>query len=205
VIDRISVLSLAAILFARAAIAQTISLVPSDPRVWDTSVTIGWLAGNKQAIAGEWNDWYDTLATSVDLGRYWTSHLKSEAAATLTTAGTVYSRLSPSEHRFAFRALNVSAVYQAFENSWVHPFVAAGVQFGSERERARTFAVPQRAGAVALPTETTHTAFEVRPFLSGGAKFYVSERAFIRTDLSGAFDGGGGTRVWWRFGGGIDF
>jgi hypothetical protein len=205
VTGRISILSLVAILFADATTAQTISLTPSDPKRWDTSVAIGWLGGNKDEIAGDWNDWYDTFATSVDVGRYWTPHLKTEVAATLTTTGTVYSFVSPHEHEFGFHALNVSAVYQAFENSWAHPFVGGGVQLGSERQRTRAFEPRPPGGPVTLPIETTRTAFDVRPFLSGGTKFYVTEQGFIRTDLSAAFDNRGATRVWWRIGGGIDF
>ena len=52
----------------------------------------GWLAGNKEGLAEEWNDWYDTFAVSLDAGRYWTTHLKTEAGATFTGEGSVYGR-----------------------------------------------------------------------------------------------------------------
>jgi hypothetical protein len=204
VTGRILILSFTAILLARTATAQIISLAPSDPKRWDTTVTIGWLGGNKEEVAGEWNDWYDTFATSVGVGRYWGPHLKAEMAATLTSTGTVYSAVSPREYQFRFRALDLSAVYQAFENSWIHPFVGGGVQLGWEHERSETFEL-RPGGRAPIPREPPRTTFDARPFLSGGTKFYVTERGFIRTDLSAALNSRGATRAWWRIGGGIDF
>ena len=213
----------AAIFFSHSAIAQTITLAPSDPKVWDTTVTIGWLGGNKQALAGPWNDWYDTFATSLDVGRYWTSHLKTEVGATFTTTGDVYSQDQfsvpgqPSpiffsrEHRFRLTAVNLSGAYQALENSWVHPYIGGGVQLAWERHEVEApfqtaFGRDGRGPfVVPLVPEPRRTTFDPRPFLSGGAKFYLTEHGFVRTDLSAAFDGSGATRVWWRIGGGIDF
>jgi hypothetical protein len=223
VTGRISLLSIAAILFARIAAAQTISLAPSDPKRWDTSITIGWLGGDKEELAGEWNDWYDTFATSVEAGRYWTPHFKTDLTATFTTDGDVYSQeqftvpgqrfptFFSRELRFGLTALNLSASYQFLENTWVHPFVAAGLQLAWERHRVET-PFPTAFGRdgrgpfpVPLSPDPSGTTFDPRPFVSGGAKFYVSEQGFIRSDLSAAFDGRGVTRVWWRVGGGIDF
>ena len=220
---QIPILSLATFLFAQAAAAQGTSLAPSDPKRWDTSITIGWLGGNKEQLAGEWNDWYDTFATSVDVGRYWTPHFKTDLGATFTTDGDVYSQerftvpgqsfpvFFSREHRFAIRALNLSAAYQFLENTWVHPFAGAGVQLAWERHRVET-PFPTAFGRdgrgpfpVPLPPDASGTTFDPRPFVLGGAKFYVSEQGFIRTDLSAAVDGRGATRVWWRGGGGIDF
>jgi len=223
VIGRIPVLSLAILLFAHAAAAQTISLAPSDLKRWDASVTIGWLGGNKEEIGGDWDQWYDAFATSVDVGRYWTPHVKTDLSAALTTDGDVYSQEhftvpgQPSpvffsrQHRFALRAINLSGAYQFLENRWVHPFVGAGLQLAWERQRVES-PFPTAFGrdgrgpfTVPPPPFTSGTTFDPRPFVSGGAKFYVTDRGFIRTDLSAAFDARGTARVWWRVGGGIDF
>jgi hypothetical protein len=223
VTGHIPILSLATFLFAQAADAQGISLAPSDPKRWDTSIAIGWLGGDKKELAGEWNEWYDTLATSVDVGRYWTPHLKTDLNVTLTTDGEVYSQEQLSlpgqpfpaffsrEHRFGLKALNLSAAYQFLENEWVHPFVGGGVQLAWERHRVET-PFPTafgRDGRGPLPvppsSDRDATRFDPRPFISGGAKVYVTEQGFIRTGLSAAFDGRGTARVWWHIGGGIDF
>ena len=213
----IAILGLALVLVARPAAAQTVSLTPIDPTRWDASVTLGWLGGDKSDIAEPWNNWYDTFATSVDVGRYWTPHLKTEVGTTLTTSGAVYSqrqvvlpgRPAPvfftREHRFSLRALYLSASYQAFENAWAHPFVTAGVQLGWERERFENWPPTRELAPRLPPGDTPGTTFDVRPFLAGGAKLYVHENGFIRTDLSTAFDRHGATRVSWRIGAGIDF
>jgi hypothetical protein len=223
VTGQISILSLAFILVAQAAAAQGISLAPSTPKRWDTGITIGWLGGDKEELAGEWNEWYDTFATSVDVGRYWTPHFKTDLSATFTTDGEVYSQgqfavpgqpfplYFSRQHRFGVKALNLSAAYQLLENTWVHPFVGVGVHLAWERHRIET-PFPTAFGRdgrgpfpVPVSPDPSRTTFDPRPFVLGGAKFYVSEQGFIRTDLSAAFDGRGATRVWWRIGGGIDF
>ncbi len=220
---QIPILFVATFLVTHAAAAQSISLVPSDPKRWDTSVTIGWLGGNKEEIGGDWDQWYDTFATSVEIGRYWTRHLKTDLGATLTTEGDVYSQeqftvpgqsfpvFFSRQHRFGVKALHLSAAYQFLENTWVHPFVGAGVQLAWERHRTETpfptaFGRDGRGPFTVPPlAEIDRARFDSRPFVTGGAKFYVAEHGFIRTDLSAAFDGRGTQRVWWRVGGGMDF
>jgi hypothetical protein len=45
----------------------------------------------------------------------------------------------------------------------------------------------------------------VRPFALGGAKFYVNERGFVRTDLGLAWHEGRVGQITWRIGIGVDF
>jgi len=195
-------------LFAAApAAAQSISLEPPERTRWDATGAVAWLSGNKSAVAEEWNDWYDTLAASVDVGRYWTPQFKTEAGAVFTTAGTVYSNVEvplrtppfrafiSREHHFRLNALNLSGAYQFFDNQWVHPFMQAGVQLGWEHER--TF-------SPLLDAEERST-FDARPFVGGGAKFYVNERGFFRTDLTVGWRRGGIAQVSTRAGFGLDF
>jgi opacity protein-like surface antigen len=218
-------LALLVILFhqiAASADAQAVTLAPTNPTRWDTAVSVGWLGGNKEDIAEPWNEWYDTFATSVDVGRYWTSHLKTELGATFTSEGGVYSQEQfavpgqPSpvffsrEHRYAVKALTLGAAYQFFENSWVHPFVAGGVQLAWERHHIETpfplvFGRDGRSVAAPPADGTRRTTFDPQPLLSCGAKFYISERGFIRSDITAAVDRGATARVSWRIGGGIDF
>lgn len=218
---RLYTLTFAALLFGRAAAAQTVTLKPLHPTRWDAGVSVGWLGGDKADIAERWNTWYDTFSTSVDLGRYWTPHLKTEAGVTFTSDGAVYAtgqiaipgEPGPAyfsrEHRFGLSALNLAAIYQALENSWIHPFIGGGVQLGWERHAVDTpfgpaFSRDGRPFPVP-PAPSPETVFDARPFACGGAKFYVAERGFLRSDLSAAFDGRGATRLGWRIGGGIDF
>jgi hypothetical protein len=213
VTGRIIFLTLALAACVRPAAAQVVTLAPLDPKRWDASVNVGWLGGDKHAVAERWNDWYDTFATSVDVGRYWGTNVKTELSATLTSDGSVYANeqlAGPGrpiyisrEHSFDVRAVNASATYQFLENTWAHPFVSGGVHIASERERVETLSLGDPFTPV--PMSEARTRVDVQPFLSGGAKFYVTEQGFIRSDLSAAFDARGVSRVWWRIGGGIDF
>jgi hypothetical protein len=188
----------------------------------DVTGSIGWLAGNKSDLAENWNDWYDTFATSLDVGYYWTPNFRTDAGVLLTNEGTVYSHQEhripgenasifvQREHHFRVTAFSASATYQFFENTWVHPFLAAGVQFTNERERAFSQDVPffrRDLTRVDIPIAPPRqaTAFSVRPVAMGGAKFYVNERGFVRTDLGVAWHDGGVAQVMWRAGIGVDF
>jgi hypothetical protein len=51
----------------------------------------------------------------------------------------------------------------------------------------------------------TQTRYLARPFVSAGFKMYVSERAFIRTDLRTSLSSDGMTTLGWRNGIGFDF
>jgi hypothetical protein len=199
-----------------------VSLAPSDPKRWDFGVNTGWLGGNKADLADEWNEWYDTFAATVDAGYYWTPNFKTEASIGHTTEGQVYTQEqialpgAPSpiffsrEHRFALTAARVGVSYQFFENSWVHPFVTGGAQLGWERHEVETpfpfaFGRDLQARFPIPEPEQPGTEFSAHPFVGAGAKFYINERGFIRTDLSTAFDGRGATHVTWRIGAGVDF
>lgn len=216
---RVGLFCVAILCSAHPAVAQS---VPHLPR-WDVAGTVGWLAGDKSDLAEEWNEWYDTFAASVDVGRYWTSHLKSEAGVLFTTEGSVYSQIEvpiprqpfrvfvPREHHFRLSAVNVGLAYQFLDNQWVHPFVNAGVQLGWEHERRfapeQVFpGVDPRSPVVApLIDRDEGSDFAARPYASGGAKFYVNERGFVRTDLTLAWHKGGIGQVAWRAGFGVDF
>jgi hypothetical protein len=206
----------------RTASAQGVQLLPADPKRWDLSAHAGWVSGNKTELAEEWNDWYDTFAASVEAGRYWTPHFKTEVGGTFTTEGTVFSTgrlVLPTQpapvfytvrHHVRLDALTASAAWQFFENTWVHPFLAAGIHVGRERTRTDVpFGPPfDREGRpvpVPLPAETTTVDLEARPFVSGGAKFYVTENGFFRTDLTVVLGSGGASRTHWRAGFGVDF
>lgn len=220
---RLALLSFLLYQLAASAAAQSVTLAPSNPRGWDAAVSVGWLGGNKEAIAEPWNEWYDTFATSVDVGRYWSTHFKTEVGATLTTEGSVYSQeqfpiaaqsfpaFFSRDHRYTMKALSLGAAYQFFENAWFHPHVAAGVDLTwetSREERAPTFFYDsvartsrQLRPAAIIGPDVDLTA---RPFAGVGFKAYMTPRAFFRTDMRFVFRGGV-DEVLWRFGFGMDF
>jgi hypothetical protein len=58
---------------------------------------------------------------------------------------------------------------------------------------------------MSLPQTETKTRFIGSPFVGAGFKVYVSERAFIRTDLRTSWSSEGLNTLAWRNGIGFDF
>jgi len=203
-----------------AAGAQIIQLAPAEPVRWDLTGSIGWLSGSRTESAARWNDWFDTFAASIEGGRYWTPNIRTAVAGVFTTEGDIHTNEQitlPGEprpifftqrHAVRLDGLVLTTGYQFGHNEWVHPFVHAGVQVARERTRTEYPypAFDSRGRPVDPPrdpAETTRTS--ARPFAGGGAKFYVSEKGFFRTDLNVAIGGGGVSHILWRAGFGLDF
>jgi hypothetical protein len=202
---------------ATQAFAQHVTLTPTPPRNWEGSIHLGWFSGDAPA-AGDWNDWYDAPVVSVDVGRYWTSHLKTEAGVSVAGEGRFYSQRridnpgqpAPAyrftEHLLSSTQASGALTYQFLENAWVHPFVSAGVLVVREKER-RAIQDPFGVPVGALPAIRSETARQVRAhaFLGGGLKLYVNERAFIRTDARLMLGAPRISAFAWRAGIGVDF
>jgi hypothetical protein len=219
---------LAAALFATAHVdAQTtgaITLTPERPTRWDVAGQVGWLGVNKSGVVDNgWNDWYDAAAFTASAGYYWTSHLKTEAEVTTATRAEVYTYDMipvPAEafpysrqrrHFFRYRAASGGVSYQFFDNAWFHPFVGAGVDVVHESTRTElahtvvSFRDPRPP--LILPAVSTdwEASVRARPFATAGFKWYVSENAFVRSELRSSFSSKGGESVVWRAGVGVDF
>ena len=115
---------------------------------------------------------------------------------------------------FVSRATSSAAAalaYQFFENQWVHPFLGAGIEAIREVDRLEVQllqpGVPQPPGVPLPPVliPETQIRYTVRPFVTGGVKWYVSERAFIRSDILTTLSSDGAESVVWRAGVGVDF
>ena len=217
----------AAFSFASHASAQnlpTVTLTPERPARWDVAGHAGWLGANKSDLFDTgWNDWYDAGEFGVSAGYYWTSHLKTEVAAATTTESQIFayeSLVLPGEpypyqrsRQHFFRSTTVSggASYQFFENAWFHPFLGVGVDVVRESTRVDMpyQFIPLRDGRPPLIFPAVKTDWEAsvtaRPFATGGFKWYVSEHAFIRSDLRTSFSSNAGETVVWRAGVGFDF
>ncbi len=215
-------------LAASSAAAQdrqaTLMLTPPEGRRWDVAAHVAWLNVNKSGVGASWNEWYDAASFGTVVGYHWTPHLKSEVDLVTSSEGDIYSDLTmflpgepipvfrSREHFFRTTTLSAGATYQFFENSWFHPFVGLGVALVRERERietpptfipSRDPRVPVRVPALELETRLRHLA---QPFLAGGFKAYVSERAFIRGELRSSLSSDRGlAALAWRAGAGIDF
>lgn len=215
---------MAAALMATSAAAQerpAISITPADPARWDLAGHVGWLGSNKSDIGADWDDWYNAGLSGVSGGYYFTPHVKADIQAAFATEGRIYDNQPipvpgqpfPSyrtrEHFFQTATVGASASYQFFENQWFHPSAGAGIEL--VRERHRVFSpqqfVPSRDPVpIVIPAETgpANVSYAVRPFVTTGFKWYVSERAFIRTGLRASFSTRGVDRVVWSTGVGVD-
>lgn len=209
---------------AALAEAQTtrVSFAPASPARWDVSGEAGWLSSNKSEIGQDWDDRYGEPTGGAALGRYWTTHLKTELRLAFSGEGRVYEEerlvvpgeLFPTfrlrEHHFRRTTVGGGVSYQFFENQWLHPHVGAGVEV--ERESHRQFApewrVPSRdpGPPVVVPADRGETSvtWGARPFVAAGFKWYVHERGFARSDVRVSFGGSGVSHVVWTAGIGVD-
>ncbi len=204
------------------ATAQTrpVSLTPADAPRWDVAGHVGWLGLNGDGAAPTWNSgWFDAGSVGANAGYYWTQHLKLEADLATSSSARFYTAeplvaagrqvFRSREHAVTVTSAGTSLAYQFFENRWVHPFLAAGLEVARERDRVESFLPPvigpDGRAPVPAPSLETNTAYVVRPMLSGGFKVYMGERAFLKTEVRSTVDGGGAATFSWRGGIGVDF
>jgi hypothetical protein len=213
------VATLATVLLPVLAGAQTsVSLTNPSPPGWDASGHVAWLTVDKSRIAPEWNSWYDVATFGGSLGRFVGRHVKLEfdAAASssarlyitqqIAVPGQPYPVFTSQAQRFSMATLSGGASYQFLDNQWFHPVIGAGVEAARESRHVDPANHPLQvpAGLSLQPPGTTRT-WTTQPFASAGFKWYVAERAFIRSDVRASFDRGGVGHVSWRTGVGADF
>jgi hypothetical protein len=192
---------------------------PAAPR-WDIAGHVAYFTLNQSALALDWNNWSDTAAAGASAGYYVTRQLKLEADLSTSGHGDVYSQHFVTvpgssaplwfqrRHVFQTAELGSGLRYQFFDNRWVHPFAGGGIEAVRQRESIES---PDPTAPLRLPPGSVIPAggptvtWLARPYLETGAKFYVSENAFIRTDLRSGFDRHGVAAVTWRTGIGFDF
>jgi hypothetical protein len=216
---------LAASLTASAARAQQqANLTPPAIGQWDSAAQLALVNRNETELGG-WDNWYSVAAVHGSAGRYWTPHLKTELDIGTAGQGKIggaengpasefgYPYARYRTHLFHVTTLGAAAVYQFFENQWVHPFVGAGVELARERHTAdalppEVVRVAPNAPPVTLPAAAAVDAvrYWVRPLITGGFKFYVAPRAFIRTDVRTSLAvSGRPAALQWRGGIGFDW
>ena len=153
--------------------------------------------------ASWYEDWTETPAVGLTVGHYWTPHFKTEAEVFVTGEGRRYvnrlvrlpgesTAVSIGSEQFSrVSAVGGTAVWQFLDNQWVHPFLMGGVEVNLDRSRLHTFPQvrfspdPRSPNGQLIAPEafdepkTTSRAVGV---VGAGAKLYVSQRLFFRTD-----------------------
>jgi opacity protein-like surface antigen len=200
---------------ADAQNAQTGRLVHAD-----VSGTLGWVHAKKDSGEG-YNDWSPTLFGGIDVGFYWTDHVKTEVEAGANREFGVYipetfevdgqSFHAASNYRFAARRLGLVGKYQFGHNQWFHPFLGGGVEIVVERVSERDEAVyaydqVTRAFRLVRPAFEHPDRTETRALglANAGFKAYLHPRAFFLTDVRTGFRSNI-EEVLLRFGLGVDF
>jgi hypothetical protein len=214
---------LASLLVTTTAFAQQparVTLSPENPARWDAAGYAGWLAVNKADVAPDWDEWYDAASFGVSLGRSFTPHLKIELDVATTTEAEVFVQepitipaqplpiVRVGQYEFRTTSVGGGVLYQFFENAWFHPFIGVGVEAIREVSRLSVQEQPLCVRAPCPPgpfPDVRDVDTVARPFAAGGFKWYVSERAFIRSDLRTTLSRDGAEAVLWRIGIGADF
>ena len=205
-------------ILAAAQSVATVSLTDPHPPGWDASGHVSWLTVDKTGIAPEWNRWYDVASFGGSLGRFIGPHVKVEVDATTSVSAEVYVQRQVSiptvaypiyisqPQRFRMATVSAGAVYQFLDNRWFHPFVGAGIEGARETRTVEQPFIPAvPPGAVVLDPPGTTTTWRSLPFADVGFKWFVSERAFVHSDVRTTFDRDGVSHVSWRSGLGFDF
>jgi hypothetical protein len=193
-------------------------------RLWDFNVSLGIHAANP-TDAGDrtiepYDEWNASLLAEGGVGRYWTSHLKTEFSAAYKRPTTGYGTdavpIPPGvanafyQERIQLTAASVVGSYQFFENVFAHPYVSAGARIGIanvHKQRDPMAIVYSRPSVTYnIPAlDTRDTVVVIRPIVAAGFKSYFDERAFVRSEVSGAFSGRGMSQFTLRLGFGVDF
>jgi hypothetical protein len=194
----------------------TISLAVPDPARWDAGGYVGWVGGQRVAVGSTFDQWSDAASFSASGGYYWTPHVKVELQFAATTWDEVFVQ-SSFDNGASFRfgqqrsrtdRLTAAVHYQFFENTWFHPFAAAGVTGTRESTRLelseQRICPPLPCISVPLPVESAARHY-ARPFVGTGFKWYLTERAFIRSDLGFVLAASDRASVQWHTGFGLDF
>lgn len=167
----------------------------------------------------QWND--DAMVGwHLGVGRYWTTHLKTEFGLTLMPKldSFEYERVTiPGSQEVGFiltdnlqhlTTFSANLAYQFFENAFTHPYVSAGIRFDALREhrfRNQETRTIGRATYTVPPLDERASSVTARPFVALGSKFYFNERLFVRAELPITLASRGLYSAGFHFGFGADF
>lgn len=195
------------------------SLVPAKFPRWDAGGSLGLLVVSTSDSGSSWGGWDQKADYRFDVGRYWTTHLKTEVAVSTTNPSDDYETVSfvmpgvayPFAYDTIDRQMHTVApaiTWQFRENTFMHPYVSGGVKIGLLQEHRYRDVATYRSGTVSYPVpalDERRTVVLARPFVAGGFKSYVSRSVFVRTEGRVAFAQDGVRQVSIMAGVGVDF
>ena len=192
------------------------------PRRLEIGGTVGVIEARPEEIdVPYYPDWYAHGRYAGSIGYYWTKNLKTEFEHAWSGEGSRYildyARINGSpypyqtEQFFQLQQSTLRVVWQFRDNAWVHPYLSAGAVVDVEHQRFHvpvTYQPNPRGGAPVLVSNGSNFGdrYEVRGGVSvgGGAKIYMTQRAFFNTGAVVTYSKNAGT-VNLIAGFGIDF
>lgn len=212
-------------LVAGSASAQLVDGKGVPYRPWDVQGGVSLHVSTKDdgSVAnGSYEHWTPAFTGTLEVGRYWTSHLKTELGVVFLPShqgggqesvivptgqsGTAYITSRVRQTQFT-----VAATHQFGENAFVHPYVSVGARVGlldinqSRWPRADVFADGRYVSYVIPAIDRHFTDVRVRPYAALGSKSYFSERIFVRPEVMLAFGNRGLGQYALRVAFGVDF
>ena len=193
------------------------SLIPAAFPRWDASGSFGILAITTSDSLDPWDGWEQKADYRFDLGRYWTTHLKTDVALTMSNAWDDYEVLPvPGVPRgYVYDTIDrrlysvaPAVTWQFRENTFMHPYVSGGVKINALPEHRHRVPGPYPLGTVSdtVPElDERRTVVLARPFVAAGFKSYVSRSVFARTEWRAALAQDGVRQMSLIIGVGIDF
>jgi hypothetical protein len=156
----------------------------------------------------------------LDVGHYWTQHLKTEVGLAFLNGwddyeyesfpandlpGSGYSILTKT---IRMTILTPAFTYQFLENEFAHPYFSVGARIGflevQSNRYTQTYTQNRISNSAPTP-EHTDTRTAARPVIAAGYKSYFNERAFMRSELQTSFGADGSLHPALRVGFGCDF
>ncbi len=223
---RVSLAIAGCLLAAWPAAGQVVDRGGVPYRSWDVDAGFGFhnmteVDGGAGHGESDGEDWNGSWAGTVDVGRYWSPHLKTEVGLTflqqITTLeyetvevdglrGTAYTYNDVRQAQ-----VSLAATWQFLENTFAHPYLSTGVRVGildieSERNPWASVWAGGTYRQVPVPeTRGNRVDLRVRPYVAVGSKSYFSERTFVRPELTLGFNAQGMSQLGARLAFGVDF
>ena len=217
----------AVLLAAAPALAQRVDSKGVPYRAWDFDAGVGFhsLTSADGDVGDEGygsDNWSPSWTTSIDVGHFWNSHLKTEGGLSFLqrydTATSQQLPLAGGQTGYIFTRneirqtqVTVAATWQFFENAFAHPYVSGGARIGLlQIDSRRESYLPTLPGNVYRPSpieplDQHSWKARARPFVAVGSKSYFNERSFVRPEMILALNGQGLSQFGARLVFGLDF
>ena len=177
------------------------SLVPVTFPRWDASGSIGFLAVTTSDTRRSWGGWEQKADYRFDLGRYWTTHFKTDVAVTTSNPWNDYESdvvtIAGVPRAYAYNTIDrhlhavaPALTWQFRENTFMHPYVSGGVKINVLNEHRYRNDDTYRFSGASYPVpdlDERRTVVFAHPFVAGGFKSYISRSIFTRTEARVAF------------------